>query len=768
MKKSKKTRKRERRREEQHAWATAKAWDLFEEAQDVVDERDLPLAIQLLTQATKYDPSHCPAYLLLALICNETEDYNLALSSLWKAKMVNPHYPPIYYYLSQTYLGLRRIEDAIQACERCISLLKGKQPLSRPEKEIKEKTKKTLVALKAFREREKRAVAVAKKLEKKELKVDEHQPGQRESRQQESQPTLEEILDHLRISRRFSFRSSPDLMKSLNKGDYDSFEAYNLRAQAAEISLVKGFDRLLCLGAMRGVRKLWYQIETVKKTLKYFRGRVLLCDEVGLGKTVEAGMILKEYLIRGLIKRILILVPPSLVLQWKEEMHSKFNLDFVTTEDSFYQQEKEHFWKKNRRVIASLNLAKSRKNAEIITGIEYDMVIVDEAHHLKNRRTINWKFVNALKKRFILLLSATPVQNNLLELHNLITLLKPGHLRTASSFRKSFVARGDPRVPQNREKLRELLSEVMIRNTRSLANLNLPHRYATTIKLEPTPKEEQFYQLLSAFVRESYHTGDLDKFTCMLLQMEAGSSTAAVSTTLSRLIARGRVVRDRLPQTKKLLELSGAVVTRKTEKLIEILGKTKDKVIVFTRYRPTQDVLASVLEKQGVSLTLFHGSLSSQEKERNITLFQDKVKVLISSEIGGEGKNLHFCNTIINYDLPWNPMRIEQRVGRLHRIGQSRDVFIFNLAAARTVEDYLLEILDKKINMFELVIGEMDAVLGNLDESKDFAEIVMDIWVGENTEREFGELGERLVEAKKRHLEIKRYDEEIFQHDYEL
>jgi len=495
-------------------------------------------------------------------------------------------------------------------------------------------------------------------------------------------------------------------------------------------------------------------------------------DEVGLGKTIEAGMILKEYLIRGLVKKVLVLVPPSLVIQWKDEMASKFNIKFVTTDDKYYEEEKEKLWKKNNLVIASLNMAKSKKNSEIITRIDYDMVIADEAHHLKNRNTLNWKFVNSLKKKFILLLTATPVHNNLMELYNLITLLKPGQLKTPSSFRRSFVLKGDSRIPINREKLRELLSEVMIRNTRSLANINLPKRYATTIKIKLDEDERVFYETLSNFVKESYLSHKLDKFTATLLQMEAGSSPFAVRSTLFKLRERKRDSFEAVGKIEEILHSFEIQDSRKAEKLMEILSKGSEKIIVFTNYLKTQKFLADKLNQAGIEYSLFNGRLSIKEKEASIDSFQKKARVLISTEIGGEGKNLQFCNTMVNYDLPWNPMRIEQRIGRLHRIGQTRDVFIFNLSTEETVEDYILGILDKKINMFELVLGEMEMILGNLDDSRNFSEIVMDIWTRaqdkEGRKREFEKLGEELLKAKKRYLQIKSYDEEILQHDYEL
>lgn len=190
--------------------------------------------------------------------------------------------------------------------------------------------------------------------------------------------------------------------------------------------------------------------------LKRFRGRALLSDEVGLGKTIEASIVLKEYIQRGMVKSALILTPTSLVSQWKDELRTKFGLDFLSTDDPNHRKKGNRFWKAPF-ILASINFAKSKKNFSLVTEREYDIVIVDEAHHLKNRNTLNWKLVNTLKKRFLLLLTATPVENNLLELYNLITLLKPGQLKTASEFRKEFMTRGDPTDPQNRSRLKALL-----------------------------------------------------------------------------------------------------------------------------------------------------------------------------------------------------------------------------------------------------------------------------------------------------------------------
>jgi hypothetical protein len=200
---------------------------------------------------------------------------------------------------------------------------------------------------------------------------------------------------------------------------------FDLRAELTQLGLVEGFDELLCLTALRGVEAHWYQIETARKVLKQYRGRVLLADEVGLGKTIEAGMILKEYLLRGMAERILILVPAPLVGQWREEMSEKFGIDCATTHDGLLRQDPAAFWAQPQ-IVASMATARRREHAGVLEGGTYDVVVVDEAHHLRDQASASYRLVNALQKRYLLLLSATPVQNNLIELYNLLTLLQPG------------------------------------------------------------------------------------------------------------------------------------------------------------------------------------------------------------------------------------------------------------------------------------------------------------------------------------------------------
>ncbi|MBV4438626.1 DEAD/DEAH box helicase [Clostridium tyrobutyricum] len=205
----------------------------------------------------------------------------------------------------------------------------------------------------------------------------------------------------------------------------------------------------------------------------------------------------------------------------------------------------------------------------------------------------------------------------------------------------------------------------------------------------------------------------------------------------------------------------------KGKELMRIIDNFDDKIIVFTKYKTTIEFLEKLLKQQGYDIAIFHGGMTRKEKENQIEYFRKEAQVLISTEAGGEGRNLQFCNAIINYDLPWNPMAIEQRIGRIHRVGQKRDVYIFNLEAKNTIESYILDILDKKINMFELVVGEVDMILGDLnDENAGFDDMIMDIWASSQDKDELNskmdELGNKLLDMKNKYTKIKNVDEEIF------
>jgi SNF2 family DNA or RNA helicase len=582
--------------------------------------------------------------------------------------------------------------------------------------------------------------------------------------------------------------SDNPLLQSTALEGFSDPELYRLRLQAEHAVLVGGFDELICLDEVR-FTPFDYQVRAAQVMLRRFRGRGMFCDEVGLGKTIEAGLVLKEYLERAIARRVLIITPPGLVEQWQEELAVKFSLDdFITNLDPEFRALGHEAWEHYPHIIASLATARREEHRVEIQRIPYDLVILDEAHHLKNRSSVSWKFANKLQRKYILLLTATPVENNLDELYNLITLLKPGQLKTPREFREQFVVRGDPRLPKNRGKLRQLLGDVMVRHTRSQVNLRLPPRRANTVRLELSPAETDLYEKVSSFIRTRLADGKVDsgiglkqseRFALLTLQREIGSSAMAAEPTL-RLLAGQQ--EDTELGTRLLAladEAAGVQTWAKGEALEKLLGtilrkgaQSEEKVIIFTHFLRTLEGLERLLTRMGIEFVVYHGGLNAAAKQQAIADFEGQAQVLLSSEAAGEGRNLQFCRTMINFDVPWNPMRIEQRVGRIHRVGQEREVHIYNLSARNTIEDYLLEIIDQKLNMFELVIGEMDMILGHLSDERDFEELVLDVWLRAGTKAEvesgFARLGEDLLQARQAYQTVKEYDEALFGEDFSL
>lgn len=564
------------------------------------------------------------------------------------------------------------------------------------------------------------------------------------------------------------------VLTAVAQNQFTDLRAYHLQLIAERLRLVGGFEELICLDALN-FEPFTYQINAARAALRRFRGRGMLCDEVGLGKTIEAGLVLKEYLMRQMIERVLIVAPPGLVEQWREELAQKFDLDdFVTNTDDSFRAAGDAAWAEFPRVIASLAAARRTGTREIITDLTYDLVIVDEAHHLKNRSSVSWKFVNALQKRFILFLTATPVENRLEELYNLITILKPGQLKTPQEFRRRFVVRGDPRSPKNRGLLRELMADVMIRHSRSQVDVQLPPRRAHTVRITPSPAEQKLYQEVSDFVRHSLQNGSnkgARKLTLSVLQREIGSSPMAVAGTLHKLVDNPfwKGEQERLAELAAQAEsITDWAKADALEKVIRSAGD--DRIIIFTHFQATLDALAERLAAMGVDFIPYHGGLSIEKKDEAIRRFEEEGQILLSTEAAGEGRNLQFCHVMINFDLPWNPQRIEQRVGRIHRVGQTERVEIFNLSSHGTIEDYLLDILDRKLNMFELVVGEMEMILGYMTKEGDFEEMLMEVWLQSEDESKLetsmDELGDRMVEARRRMRKVQDFDDTLFGDDF--
>jgi superfamily II DNA or RNA helicase len=544
---------------------------------------------------------------------------------------------------------------------------------------------------------------------------------------------------------------------------------FGLRERFAHLRLAQGFDELLCLPHLIGVHPLLHQLETVRKVLKQFRGRVLLTDEVGLGKTIEAGMVLKEYALRGMAERSLVLTPASLVGQWREELQTKFGLTFATTYDALLRDEPQAFWAQDR-IVASIATARRREHAERLVERQFDLIIVDEAHHLRDRSSQSWRLVDSLNKRFLLLLSATLVQNDLVELYNLLTLLKPGIFKSLKEFRLAHMTPGKPRQPLNSERLRGLMRGAMIRNTRAVVALELQRRHAITITVDGGPGEAEAYAALAAAARRLVTEGEGkgERQSVQHLLSAAGSSPRAAATAVARIAARnvGGPIWAELAERWAAIESGG-----KETALVDLVRRNPtEKKLVFVHSRETLAHLATRLERSGISLARFDGSLSGPEKDAAIAAFRDHATVLLCTQSGGEGRNIQFCNTLINFDVPWNPMAIEQRIGRIDRIGQSREVFVFNLVTRGTLEEQILALLDEKISMFELVVGEVGAILSGLEEEREFPDLVLDAWLGATEVarlQAFEALGQRLEQARLQHEDAKALDEKLFGEDFE-
>lgn len=704
-----------------------------------------------------------------------------------------------------------------------------------------------------------------------------------------SQETVDGLLAELKVQllpRQIEITPAPD--DWFDGARFDSPALYQLRLQAEQFRVSAGFDRLVSLDDIN-VDHYQYQLEAALRVLRDMRGRALLADEVGLGKTIEAGIVMKELIERGLANSVLILTPASLTWQWQEEMQTKFYEEFTVLEESAQLPASPN--QDACRWIISLDRAKSAQWSNHLLAREYDLLIVDEAHKLKNHRTQSYRFVRQIRRQYILMLTATPVQNDLMELYNLVTLLHPGHLGTRQAFRENFIeevavtrkptrrtiysarapngylkrshkarqayrqngqdswisnrtdtfadfdqlklnrqgrkaaeevrqllgdgyevidfeaietrfwgrtttefvcrlklrpqAQREPEVrvsrqsrPRNPAALRQLLREVMIRNRRSSVGVRFPPRQAAIYALDLTPPERGLYDTVTAYIREQLRrhqaqeasegrrmsTGAL-RMTLMSLQKQLCSTPQTVARALDKLVERQREADPHL--VGALVLAWGIVQGRKVAAVLELLAQYPGKFLIFTDYLPTLQALEASLNEAGYKAVVFHGGLAAAERVEIVRSFRQEpeTRVMISTQSGSEGHNLQFCHQMINFDLPWNPMRIEQRVGRLHRLGQPEAVSIFNLSANDTIEAYILDLLAHKIRMFELVIGELDLILGQLADEDSFEHYIEQAWAESQSEAELLELIQELdgvlEEALDTYQEVRSASDEL-------
>ncbi|MBY5775961.1 DEAD/DEAH box helicase family protein [Rhizobium leguminosarum] len=521
-------------------------------------------------------------------------------------------------------------------------------------------------------------------------------------------------------------------------------------------------DNLLLAPIQSSVVPLPHQLYALNRAMSRDRIRYLLADEVGLGKTIEAGLILRELKLRGMAKRILVVAPKGLVRQWQAEMRLHFgeNFQFIEpAELSAFRQwrnDEENLWRLHDQVICSLDSVKplegrrgwsleqlsiyNRERFEDLISASWDLVIIDEAHRMggSTDQVARYKLGAALAEAspYLLLLSATPHQGKTDQFHRLLQLIDrdsfPDESSVTSERVRPFVVRTEKRVAIDAEG-KPLFKPRMTR----LHPVAWQDRHAA---------QQELYEAVTDYVRHGYNQAMAAKqrhigFLMILMQRLVTSSTAAIRTTLEKRQALldqpqlqpslfetadvdewaeldGQTQVDLAIQTRgwemekaevgTLLELARSTEAHgtdaKAEALLELIYRLQQeendpelKVLVFTEFVPTQAMLADFLESRGFSVATLNGSMDLEARARAQGVFSRDVRILISTDAGGEGLNLQFCHVIVNFDMPWNPMRVEQRIGRVDRIGQPHIVRAINFVLEDTVEHRVREVLERKL-----------------------------------------------------------------------
>jgi superfamily II DNA or RNA helicase len=533
-------------------------------------------------------------------------------------------------------------------------------------------------------------------------------------------------------------------------------------------------DNLLLAPIQSSVVPLPHQLYALNRAISRDRIRYLLADEVGLGKTIEAGLVLRELKLRGRVKRILVVAPKGLVRQWQAEMRLHFGEKFQFIEPSelaaFRQWrsggagEEENLWRMHDQVICSLDSVKpmesrrgwsleqlntyNRERFEDLISASWDLVIIDEAHRMggSTEQVARYKLGAALAEAspYLLLLSATPHQGKTDQFMRLMQLLD----------REAFPDEGSV----SRDRVRPFV--IRTEKRRSINAEGQPLFKPRVTRLQAVAwqarhgSQQRLYEAVTDYVRHGYNQAMAAKqrhigFLMILMQRLVTSSTAAIRTTLEK---RQALLEAPQPQAnlfentsadewadldgqsqvdlamqssgwkleksevEMLLELAreteAAGTDAKAEALLELIYKLQQeegdpalKVLIFTEFVPTQAMLADFLESRGFSVTTLNGSMDLESRTRAQQAFSKDVRVLISTDAGGEGLNLQFCHVIVNFDMPWNPMRIEQRIGRVDRIGQKHVVRAINFVLEDTVEHRVRQVLEEKLEVIAQEFG---------------------------------------------------------------
>jgi SNF2 family DNA or RNA helicase len=573
-----------------------------------------------------------------------------------------------------------------------------------------------------------------------------------------------------------------------------------LRIDAAEINyIVAGIrvsdslrENILLAPIESSVIPLPHQIVTLLKAVSADRVRLLLADEVGLGKTIEAGLILKELKLRGLVRRVLVVAPKGIVTQWVAEMRTHFGEQFrllIPSDFPAFRRvaAQDNVWKTYDQVVCPLDSVKpierrrgwskeqvaeyNRDRYQDLLAADWDLIIIDEAHRLggTTEQVARYKLGIGLAEAapYLLLLSATPHQGKSDAFYRLISLLDKAAFPDAASVKRE---RLEPYLART-EKRRAIDAEgnPLFKPRRTqLLGVAWNDRHALQKKL---------YESVSEYVQLGYNQALREKkvylgFLLLLMQRLVTSSTNAIRATLERrlevlhasdeqmtlfpigleeewadmdgqeqvdalLKIRIKALGNEKREVEALLELArhaeSAGPDAKAETLLDLiydLQRSEDdpelKILVFTEFVPTQEMLRSFLEHRGFNVACLNGGMEMEAREEVLKRFAGDVRILVSTDAGGEGLNLQFCHVVINYDIPWNPMRLEQRIGRVDRIGQAHTVRAVNFVLQDTVEYQVRDVLEQKL---EVILHEFGVdKTGDVLDSADAGEIFDDLY----------------------------------------
>lgn len=559
------------------------------------------------------------------------------------------------------------------------------------------------------------------------------------------------------LKRLISYSDPNHIRAKIQKNNYSSFQKFKLNLKAYDLKKFSTIDKLISMDILRTkIDAHPYQMKVALSVLRDMNINAILADEVGLGKTIEAGMILKELVLRELIHSVLIIVPKALLNQWKEELREKFGEDFIIANDDSEFTDFEY----HDKVICSSGLLLHRYKK--IMQRKWDLLIVDEAHTYRNTKSKGRIYLSEIPRTHMLLLTATPINNKLTDLFSLADIVYPGLLETESSFVSRYAEDSKCRIVRSDavSELRNKLAQIMCRTRRIETDIPFTKRFVETRRIEANAEEMEFIDRSTEYLKDlcnnRFKTVEELKvqnptinevseaqsnailiFQAISIQQSISSSPTAAIETLQKRYANHPAEREAL---KELISLAKKIDSSKIKLLKQVLKEIKnEQAVIFCLRKATAETIKKSLEKEYGKSEVYSGDVSSPSKRKKILeeFKEGKIKYLVATDSAAEGLNLQHCNILFNYDLHWNPMKIEQRIGRIHRFGQEKDVTIFNLCIKDTIDDYVLHVLFQKIDLFTMTIGGMETILSEIKEDiADMEKAIMEIIMRSKTKRD--------------------------------